>query len=71
MALKSPPANGFKKGQKKPEGSGRKAGVLNKATLDLKEALLESASLLGYLRKEPILDEEGKADGRGRDCAHR
>jgi hypothetical protein len=37
---RKPPFNGFKNGQKKPEGSGRQSGRRNLLTKDMKEALL-------------------------------
>jgi hypothetical protein len=36
----------------------------NKTTQDLKEAILESASMLGHLKEEAVLDEDGKPTGR-------
>jgi hypothetical protein len=40
-------AKGFKKGDKKPENSGRKPGVQNKRTVRVKEAIEEVAAKLG------------------------
>jgi hypothetical protein len=57
-------ATTFKKGIAKVPGSGRKAGTPNKTTQDLKEAILESASMLGHLKEEAVLDKDGKPTGR-------
>jgi hypothetical protein len=35
---KAPPVNGFRKGQKKPDGSGRRPGQGNVLSTDLKDA---------------------------------
>ena len=57
-------ATTFKKGIAKVPGSGRKAGTPNKTTQDLKEAILESATMLGHLKEEAVLDKDGKPTGR-------
>ena len=51
---KKPPVNGFKKGQRKPEGSGRKAGRRNFVTQDMKEALLAAATSVGFIREKDV-----------------
>ena len=53
-------ATTFKKGIAKVPGSGRKAGTPSKTTQDLKEAILESATMLGHLKEEAVLDKDGK-----------
>ena len=50
MASRKAKATSFEKGHAKLPGSGRKPGVPNKTTQDLKDAILESASQLGYLK---------------------
>jgi len=40
------------------------AGTPNKTTQDLKDALLESASLLGYLKEVPVVDKQGEPTGK-------
>ena len=59
------PASSFKKGQKKVEGSGRKPGQRNIVTKDMKEALLEAASRVGFIREED-LDADGKPTGKAK-----
>ena len=58
------PAARFKKGESRSAGAGRKAGVPNKTTQDLKEAILNSAEQLGYLKEVPILNAAGMPSGR-------
>jgi hypothetical protein len=58
------PVSKFKKGDPRSPTSGRKPGTPNKTTQDLKEAILESASLLGYLKEVPVVDEKGKPTGK-------
>ena len=57
-------ATTFKKGIAKVPGSGRKAGTPNKTTQDLKEAILESATMRGHLKEEAVLDKDGKPTAR-------
>ena len=54
----------FKKGQPRSPTAGRKAGTPNKTTQDLKDAILESASLLGYLKEVPVVDDKGEPTGK-------
>ena len=60
------PTNGFKKGHKKIEGSGRKPGQQNRTTEDLKQALLNAATSVGFIHEDDILDKDGKPTGRTR-----
>ncbi len=41
----------FQKGAPRPDGAGRKKGVPNKVTIQMKEAILMAAELEGYDRK--------------------
>jgi hypothetical protein len=58
------PTNGFKKGHKKIEGSGRQPGQPNRLTQDMKEALLAAATRVGFIHEDDILDKDGKPTGR-------
>jgi hypothetical protein len=58
------PTNGFKKGHKKIEGSGRQPGQPNRLTQDMKEALLAAATCVGFIHEDDILDKDGKPTGR-------
>ena len=60
------PTNGFKKGHKKIEGSGRKPGQQNRVSDDLKQALLNAAMRVGFIHEEDILGEDGKPTGQTR-----
>lgn len=60
------PTNGFKKGHKKIEGSGRKPGQQNRVSDDLKQALLNAATRVGFIHEEDILGEDGKPTGQTR-----
>ena len=57
-------ARSLKKGLAKVPGSGRRAGTPNKTTQDLKDALLESAALLGHLKEVPVVNEKGEPTGK-------
>ena len=56
-------ATSFKKGHVRIPGAGRKPGTPNRTTQQLKDAILEAADRLGYIREEPKLDEKGKPTG--------
>jgi hypothetical protein len=56
-------ATSFKKGHARIPGAGRKPGTPNRTTQQLKDAILEAADRLGYIREEPKLDDEGKPTG--------
>ena len=58
------PVNPFPKGRK--SNAGRKPGVPNKFTRELKEALLRAAEDVGEVREQDILDADGKPTGRTR-----
>jgi len=51
-----------KKGHKKL--GGRPPGRRNILTNDLKEALLEAATRVGFVREVPVLDADGEPTGR-------
>jgi hypothetical protein len=57
------PSNGFKKGHRRIDGSGRKPGTPNKTTQNLKDALLIAAERLGHIHETPKLDAKGKPTG--------
>jgi hypothetical protein len=50
-------ATSFKKGHARIPGAGRKPGTPNRTTQQLKDAILEAADRLGYIREEPKLDD--------------
>ena len=54
------PTPRFQKGDKKPEGSGRKAGQINQITRDIKTIIRRAAEEVGFIRRVPVLDAEGK-----------
>jgi hypothetical protein len=56
-------ATSFKKGHARIPGAGRKPGTPNRTTQQLKDAILEAADRLGYIREEPKLDDKGKPTG--------
>jgi hypothetical protein len=56
-------ATSFKKGHTRIPGAGRKPGTPNRTTQQLKDAILEAADRLGYIREEPKLDDKGKPTG--------
>ena len=56
-------ATSFKKGHVRIPGAGRKPGTPNRTTQQLKDAILEAADRLGYIREEPKLDDKGKPTG--------
>jgi hypothetical protein len=62
MPNENPPVNAFKKGHKKV--GGRPPGRRNILTNDLKEALLEAATRVGFVREVDILDKDGKPTGK-------
>ena len=62
MPNENPPVNAFKKGHKKV--GGRKPGARNNLTTDLKDALLEAATRVGFVREVDVLDANGKPTGR-------
>ena len=62
MPNENPPVNAFKKGHKKL--GGRPPGRRNVLTNDLKEALLEAATRVGFVREVDILDANGKPTGK-------
>ena len=62
MPNEKPPVNAFKKGHKKV--GGRPPGRRNILTNDLKEALLEAATRVGFVREVDVLDADGKPTGR-------
>ena len=62
MPNEKPPVGGFKKGHKKL--GGRPPGRRNILTNDLKEALLEAATRVGFVREVPVLDADGEPTGR-------
>jgi hypothetical protein len=62
MPNENPPVNAFKKGHKKV--GGRPPGRRNILTNDLKEALLEAATRVGFVREVDVLDANGKPTGR-------
>ena len=62
MPNENPPVNAFKKGHKKL--GGRPPGRRNILTNDLKEALLEAATRVGFVREVPVLDADGEPTGR-------
>ena len=62
MPNENPPVNAFKKGHKKL--GGRPPGRRNILTNDLKEALLEAATRVGFVREVDVLDKDGKPTGK-------
>ena len=62
MPNENPPVNAFKKGHKKV--GGRKPGARNNLTTDLKDALLEAATRVGFVREVDVLDANGKPTDR-------
>ena len=56
-------ATSFKKGHARVPGAGRKPGTPNRTTQQLKDAILEAADRLGYIREEPKLDDKGEPTG--------
>jgi hypothetical protein len=56
------PATRFQKGHKKV--GGRQPGRRNNLTTDLKEALIEAATRVGFVREVPVLDADGNPTGR-------
>jgi hypothetical protein len=62
MPNENPPVNAFKEGHKKV--GGRPPGRRNILTNDLKEALLEAATRVGFVREVPVLDADGEPTGR-------
>ena len=56
-------ATSFKKGHARVPGAGRQPGTPNRTTQQLKDAILEAADRLGYIREEPKLDDKGKPTG--------
>ena len=62
MPNENPPVNAFKKGHKKM--GGRPPWRRNILTNDLKEALLEAATRVGFVREVDVLDADGKPTGR-------
>jgi hypothetical protein len=55
---------GLKSAKKGERPGGRKPGVPNKTTQQLKDAILEAADRLGYLEEMPVLDADGKPTGK-------
>ena len=64
MPNENPPVNAFKKGHKKV--GGRPPGRRNILTNDLKEALLEAATRVGFVREVDVLDKDGKPTGKSK-----
>jgi hypothetical protein len=60
------PSNPFPMGQK--SNAGRRPGVPNKFTAELKEAFLQAANNAGFMMEVPRLDAEGKETGRDLIC---
>jgi hypothetical protein len=64
MANPNPnPKNRFKKGHVGVAGPGRPAGAINVISRDIK-TISKAAEEVGYIRRVPVLDAEGKPTGQ-------
>ena len=65
MANPNPnPKNRFKKGHVGVAGPGRPAGAINVISRDIKTIIRKAAEEVGFIRRVPVLDAEGKPTGR-------
>jgi hypothetical protein len=65
MANSNPnPKNRFKKGHAPMAGGGRPAGAINVISRDIKTIIRKAAEEVGFIRRVPVLDAEGKPTGQ-------